>query len=267
VLITDSFVMLNFPKTGSSFARKLIKEAYSREYDTGIRGVLRRLRLVRSRTREVMSPHIDDTAQEEGYLDQHGTRRQIPPEYRGRQIVTITREPVSRYESMFFFEWWKSYPPAEVALIKEKYPNFPDLTFDQYYEMSHDFARRDRLCDVETKIDLGICTIQFIQFYFENPAEILARIDNEYIDQEQWRDELADISFLRQENLREDLKVFLLKVGLSEESLAPIDESGDVNVSARPEATGQTTLSRENLDLIRERDRLLYRIFPFYDAP
>lgn len=80
MLVTDSFVMLNYPKTGSSFARKVIKDLYARQPKSWFR---------RRWCKELILPNIRTC----GADDQHGCYSQIPPQYRNREVMSIVRNP------------------------------------------------------------------------------------------------------------------------------------------------------------------------------
>ena len=265
MIITDKFVMLNFPKTGSSFARSALKSIY-RQKSSRKRLLAEKLGICKPSMKELMFPKIDEISYY-GIKDQHGTLRQIPRAHQYKPVVTITRNPFSRYISTYLYRWWKRYPPAEEQVICERYPNFPDLSFSEYYEMMHEYGRRQRLQNLELKIDLGIHSIQFIQFYFNDPEAILKGIDSDYIEQARYEDDLRNISFIHQENLRKDLVSFLLKVGFEEKDIEFIEQMEKVNVTDKKGTDGDNIslyLRNDVGQKIMERDRLLFRIFPEY---
>lgn len=264
MIITDDFVMLNFPKTGSSFAREVLRRLYGENTPTRSQKILRRLGLQKPPVMDVLMPLIDDRVHY-NVESQHGTLRQIPRAHRGKPVVTITRNPFSRYVSTYFFRWWESHPPADVQTILKKYPNFPDLTFAEYYEMSHLYARQSRLRGIVPKIDLGLHTIQFIQFYFEDPDKVLRTIDDDYIKQGAWKEDLRNITFMHQENLTAELKQFLLDVGFSKSDAAFINDMKKIGVTESAKGSDMTQLINKTIKKqILDRDKLLFKIFPEY---
>jgi len=84
MIITDDFVMLNFPKTGSSFAREALKRLYAN------RNII-----------ELMLPKITEKRYRDR-VDQHGTFRQIPLAHKNKPVLSITRNPLSRFQSTLF---------------------------------------------------------------------------------------------------------------------------------------------------------------------
>lgn len=258
--------MLNFPKTGSSFAREILKELYARRRYRG-RHLLEKLRIVRSSVYDLKMPKIDETI-DYRIQDQHGTYRQIPDEHRHKRIVTITRNPLSRYLSTYHFRWWEQHPPAEKRTILERYPHFPNLSFGEYYDMMHVFGRANRLRGIEPKTDIGLYTIQFIQFYFKNPEKVLASLDDSYIERGLFREDMGEnIRFIHQENLNTELKQFLSEIGFNADELTIVDKAKRINVtkgmadSARPQ---HDVADREIVQAILRRDRLLFQLFPEY---
>lgn len=265
MIITNDLVMLNFPKTGSTFAREVLKRLYT-ERNSKSRRLLEKLGVCNQSVMDVMSPKIDE---KESYniKDQHGTLRQIPRLHRNKPIVSITRNPFSRYLSTYFFRWWEKYPPEKNHIIFERYPHFPNLSFSEYFEMAHIYGSRNRLRNIVPKIELGLHTIQFIQFYFKDPESVLNKIDHNYIEKEQFRDDMGNITFVHQENLNSELKEFLLQIGMKQQELQFIDSMEKVNVTnMRSEETDYRKyyLRTEIEKKIIDRERLLFKIFPEY---
>ncbi len=168
MVITDQFVMLNLPKTGSSFARKALKKVH--HYDTLPNKILRKLSLAGSSMIELSHPSLDRQFPED-LRDQHGTYRQIPEEHRHKTVVSVIRNPVDRYVSAYLFGWWKINLHTTEKRLRQAFPHFPELSFREYYEMINLFGRENRLRGMSPRIDLGFYTIQFIQFFSESQKE------------------------------------------------------------------------------------------------
>lgn len=264
MIVTDQFVMLNFPKTGSSFAREVLKRLYGKRRSC-LRKIAERLHLAPPTPLDLILPKIDEEIAY-GASGQHGTKRQIPEEYRDRPVMTIARNPFTRYVSLYRFRWWARFPPGRVEEIQAAYPGFPDLSFPDYYAMNHRFGGKNRLRDIVPKVELGVHTIQFIQFYFRNPEEVLRNIDEAWIEEERYRDELQHITFLHQENLNEELKAFLLGVGIPAAELEFMDLMEHINVTGGDESERHADYYEGNdiRDRILRHERLLFKIFPMY---
>lgn len=264
MIITNTFVMLHFPKTGSSFARAALKRIH--KYDTLPSRFLRMLSMETSPSMNELLLPIIDKASVRGMRGQHGTYRQIPGEHRHKTVVSVIRNPFDRYVSDFLFGWWKRYPPANTEQLTEAFPHFPDLSFAEYCRMNNLFGRQDRLGDISPRIELGLSTIQFVQSYFREPENVLGTIDDDYIKQRRYRADMGQVVFLHQENLREELYQFLLSVGYPEEKSRFILEAKKVNVTPRTGDQLQIEgfYTQELVEDILKKDRLLFELFPEY---
>ena len=263
--ITKDLLMLNFPKTGSTFSREVLRRVYSKR-DTFIEKTLVKLGLRKPSVIDLLLPQLD-IGMGTGLTNQHGMVRQIPEIYQDRPIVTITRNPLSRYVSTYLFRSWVDFPPADEQTLKKAYPNYPDLTFSEYYEMMHTYEVPTRLDGIKPKIELGVFTIQFIRFYFKDPEAILKKIDLEYIENKEYMNELSNIHFIKQENLNSDLKEFLQSVGMTKDELSFMDSMDKINVSKQQEEKSNFKQYYTGTDVeqkVLDRERLLFSIFPDY---
>lgn len=265
MLITNSFVLLNFPKTGSSFAREMIKTVY-RHRESGIRRFLMNAGIIKPDILEIMMPKIDETIHYD-IVDQHGTFRQIPPEHRKKSIVSIARNPFSWYVSNYFYRWWADYPQTDIQIIRRAFPSFPDLSFAEFYEMDNDFSKGNRLRNINLSSELGSMTIQFIQSFAKEPESLLPAVNDRYIMTGKYKEDFSHIHFLRQEKLEAGLISFLAGMGFRMKDLRFIENMPRINETICtgygdkdyrkfvPEPVGRKIL---------ERDRLLFSMFPEY---
>ena len=146
MLITSRFVVLNVPKSGSSFVREVIKTIYAkrqgrkREQHPALRFITARLPDWR--------PYGDVTAREflkELYVprirlrtsgvDQHGLAIQIPPRFRHLPVVSVARNPYDKFLSDYEFRWWAKSPPLPLRQLVEAFPHYPDLSLDEFAEL------------------------------------------------------------------------------------------------------------------------------------
>jgi hypothetical protein len=221
MLVTNKFVMLNFPKTGSSFARKVIKKAYANSKTEFSKSQMM--------CEELILPNIRNNISK-NKSDHHGTYCQIPPSYTDREIVSILRNPLDRFLSIYKYGAWKHSPPLPNDLVRKVFPNFPELTIDEFIEMQNESIKHRLGFDIK-KIEIGIQSIQLIQMFFRNPDSTLKNIFSGIYSKEEVENGLGNIKFLSQENLREDLFHLLIKCGFKEDELAFIQAEKASNVS------------------------------------
>lgn len=262
MLITDQFVMLHNPKTGSTFARNVVMDLHASRVAAGsaYRRMLRRIgiRTLPASVKELILPHARVTAVPKK-PNPHGTFAQIPDEYRDRKVVSIVRNPYSWLLSSYEFGWWKQHPNVPLPMLRQHIPSFPNLSLDDYVKL----CELDAACRVGKDLAstaAGLETIQFIQMFFKHPPAVLAGLTQSYIDSSQVFDDIADIYFLRQEHLNEDLALFLAQHGFSAEEADSIRHRPRANVTP----SGITDRSRlwtpTARAYVRDRERLIFRI-------
>ncbi|MBN2147351.1 MAG: sulfotransferase family 2 domain-containing protein [Anaerolineales bacterium] len=264
MIITDQFVMLNFPKTGSSFVRQVLKNIH------GYNHLPNRLRHALHLEQpppmiELLLPVVEGT-QTYKTRGPHGTYQQIPDEHRHKTIVSLVRNPYDRYISAYLYGFWKKKYSALFPDIIQEYPNFPNISFVEYYHLAHLHARTNKLKGISPKVDLGVNTIQFIQFYFPYPQTVLTRIDEDYITEKHYTDDMPTIRFLHQENLNQELHAFLANCGYPQQKIAFLRNAKRINVSQRGKNQQMRTdfITSDLAEQIYKRDRLLFDLFPEY---
>lgn len=245
MLITDDFVLLNYPKTGSTFTRKIIQKIYP------------------DKCEELLLPVAFD-CRDIGRKTQHGTYAQIPEEHRGKPVLSVIRNPFDRYVSQYRFKWYAHSPPENKQMLQKFYPNFPDLEFAEFLDMGDRFAKKNILAayNVFLDTDIGLQTINFIAFYSCNPQRDLDELVRGKADPFL---RLPKINFLHQEFLREELTNFL--VGLHQKPAIKkiISSENDVNVS-RPsgERDFRKFWSPGLFEEYSEKERFFLNAFPEY---
>ncbi|MDY6952653.1 MAG: sulfotransferase family 2 domain-containing protein, partial [Thermodesulfobacteriota bacterium] len=187
MIITDDFVVLNYPKTGSSFVRKALKIAYWNRFSgtSLLERLFYRLKIKRRPMfREIFLPNIK--VANSGRKDQHGTYEQIPPEFRDREVVTAVRNPYERLLSAYEHRHWVQFPPMKRENLLSIFPHFPDLSFEDFLKLN-EVGKDHRIPHIIIKADIGIQTIQFIQMLFREPVTVLQSLDDEYLATGQYR--------------------------------------------------------------------------------
>lgn len=265
MIITDNFVVLNLPKTGSTFVRDSLKEIHSSSQSN--RGILAKL-ISRSKSKrnpvfeELVLPKILK-AEASMPPDQHGLYWQIPPQHKHKSVVSVVRNPYERLASQYRFQWWKQYPPLPKNLLEIHFPHFPDISFSDYIELRQIALRRNRGQDNRLKVDLGHQTVQFIQMFFKDPFQTLREIDDRYINSDQFISDMPEIVFLRTEHLNQDLFNFLAKQQYRRQDIEFILSSPKVNVS-KDKCSKGNLWTEDLVGYVRYKERFLFKILGFY---
>ncbi len=243
---TEDFVYIHMPKTAGTFVAHILARVYG---DDRLRNVGR-----------------------------HGTASDIPPEYAGLPIVSTLRNPYERYVSQYRFGWWKMHPDmfCGLAEMRRMFPHYPELSFAEYLKLANTgFAGcyRGRSNGFENHHlppgrRLGWHTEQFIRFYFRNPREVFARIDEDYIAEERFRGDLFEVRFLRTGRVNRELYELLAEIGHPPRDLEFILSAAKVFPAEGGRQRGdrwQDYYTPELTEFVRTRERLLFKIFPEFD--
>ena len=123
------------------------------------------------------------------------------------------------------------YASAPESELRNRLPSFPHLSLQEFLVLT-DLRRVYQVPQVDPKVDVGSQTIQFIQMFFRNADRVLKRLDEEFLDSDEYKRYLPEIRFLRTERLNDDLVAFLAERGYSAERLEVIREMPPVNTTA-----------------------------------
>lgn len=255
MLICDEFVMLNNPKTGSSYCREIVKRLfYNREIHNTKDKLLYALRIKRSKLKELKLKNLYVPSRP---INQHGTFIQIPEEHRDKVVVSVTRNPYSKFVSGYQFKFWQKHPAVPKRELQQILPSYPNLSIDEYVDLSKLTAlkRTDN-----NDFNIGLQTVQFVQMFFKEPLIALAKLNDEYISSKSYQSDMADITFLRQENLKDDLYQFLKTCGFTKEELSIIHTSDQVNKTKLTDDQQNSTWTSKAIQYVEEQERYLIQI-------
>ena len=249
VFISSHFVMLHFPKTGSSFARKALEAAYEKRR--------KRTNDPRLAWREEPSPNIR-VAGALHKKDQHGCFCQIPTEDLHKPIFSIVRHPFDRLVSMFKYRYWASVTQVPPEVISERFPAFPALSLEEYRRFQN-LSISYRLGFSLEQVCVGHQTVQFIQMFFREPRRVLEGLTDDYLDSVDFHQDMGDVTFLLTETLRSDLQSLLEGFGFSNPELEHIETLRRSNVSPALQTPAQ--LDASEMEAFCREERLLFRVF------
>lgn len=246
MLITSQFVVINLPKTGSSFVRKVMKRIYARRrWRWRADHFLKELMLPRGGGRY---PGVD----------QHGWASQVPEAYRHLPLLSVLRSPHERLLSVYEFRWWADHPFLPVAKLVQAFPRFPDLTLEEFMRM-WDWEATERLGGTNP-LGLGHQTVQFVNFFFRDPEWALRSLSDDYVESGAFRADMADVSFLRQERLSDELAAWLDRFGFSESEVELCRKHPLVNRAVGGIAERSALWTERALEAIATRERFLLRM-------
>lgn len=257
MIITDQFVILNFPKTGSTFVREVVGQLYQNRNKTNSVGkLLIKLGFKSTGFKELLMPHPTIP----NYKDQHGTFTQIPKPHQEKHILSVVRNPYNRFDSQYRFKWWAQHPPLPVEVINSHFPTFPDISLDEFVLLrklvSENLKTKYQIPD---DIKIGDQTIQFMEMFFKNPTQVLRNLSNDYINSGLYKNDICKLTLLQQENLNEQLILFLNKYGFSDNELSFIRKHEKVNVTSTGEPN-QIRFTETVINYVKTYEWILFKI-------
>jgi len=284
MIITNSFVWINYPKTGSTFVREVLREIYSKiESDSNLANkkyipdfkyltnkIERKLKDFSIGLKaeihlgnqhrwmfEVLHPELRPfTGDRFGRPTPHGTISQIPKKYCDLPVVSAIRDPVSRYISSYNYADWKKSDqlPDSIQSIQSIFPDFPNLDFQTFLIYLDRYYRIGKCVIGSDVFDVGPLSYDFLSFFTTNA---LSEDKNFYFND--WNDlnNITDkINFLKFSALNFDLYHLLLKIGFNQSEIPFILNKEPINQSSK-----ECILNNSNLNYIEDKEWLLYRIF------
>ncbi|HEX6765838.1 MAG TPA: hypothetical protein VF103_10185, partial [Polyangiaceae bacterium] len=203
----------------------------------------------------------------------HDGVRQIPRSHRGLPVFTSVRNPYDRYVSRYAFASWKRldgpvWSRVQKATVLARFPHFPDLSFEEYVELSTTFLPRYRNSPLGVEDRLGWESEELVRSLFRDPEAAWSRLDDTYISNGEWARDLASVTFLRRETLNRSLYDYLVGSGFSAGDVDfVLEEAPVVPKGSRrdPSRSWQDWYTPELMAKVRKHERLLFAMFPEYD--
>jgi hypothetical protein len=257
MIITDRFVFVHQPKTGGTFVAEVLERIHKARLGTGFVAALR--------WKCGGAPGYFDTRTTTG---KHANCLDIPDAHRDKPIVSIVRSPYDRLVSRFEFRWWESHPHHDVDQVRQWYPNYPDLTFDQFVDLGYNRGPSHASKFPHPEL-LGPETRQFIHFFFRKPRETFAAVSDDYIAAQRYLDDMFPVRFLRTRQLNADLHAFLTDQGYAPSEIAFVRDAPKVlpgKKDGRKGKSWQEYFSPDLKQLVRDREKLLFAMFPDFDV-
>jgi len=260
MLLTEKFVFIHLPKTGGTFVREMVGRLYGK-------GEVR--------------DHIDlqrnppDLKTSFFIMAQfsHASRKVIPDAFADLPVFGCVRNPLDRYLSQYRYGSWKVADNHLYPGIRE-HPGFPEITFSEYVEL----ANKKLWLFEEPKFlleqSIGWQTACFIKWFCRKELlDLLA--SGATLTVEMLRTFSYPVRFLHTRRLNEDLYNALYDVGYDSKDIDFIRNAPKVlpdqskrsgeNDIFQSASSGSEYFQPEVEKVIREKERLLFELFPEWD--
>lgn len=252
MIITESFIWINYPKTASSFVRDSLRELY----EIRPRDFMKAWRFRSRSMREVLCPELrPGTGDRHGTPTPHGTVTQIPETERRLPIASAFRDPVERYISLYNYGDWKKpdQMPENIVEIRKTFPSYPDLGLADFIRYITFYYGRRKLKVGDMECSIGAHTADFLMFFTRKGS-----IRENVIEYDSWdslQKEINAISFFNSENISHELHEWLSILKFHRKDIEFIMSKPRVNVSAR--SSDGKELDAEFIRQVRESEWVL----------
>lgn len=249
MILTPDFIYVHHPKTGGTFVTHVLSRLYG------------------------------DRCVNVANVAKHATCSDIPEEHRGKPIVSAIRNPYDRYVSQYRFAWWKLHPDQYCGeeAMRALHPHHPDITFAEFLHLAGTLFVNCHMGRPTGFVNTnfppgrgpGWHTEQFVRFYFREPREAFARLDEKSFDDGSFRQGMYDVHFLPVERLNDAFHELLLGFGHAPEDIAFVRSAEKVfpaEGGRELDDRWQDYYTPEIRDTVRTRERLLFELFPQFDA-
>lgn len=261
MFIAESFVFTHPPKTGGSFVNDVLKEVFG---EIG------------------------------GAAPKHAVRRDIPEQHQDKPVLTLIREPLSYYTSVWRYGWWIDRDPGDWKWSRwdedwacKKYADYPYLTFTNFVDAILDIEHRQispAVRRLAPALPLGQLLLSTLDYACPDPVVALAEQAGEAWCEAEGvaalRRHVADVTFLHTENLQVELRNYLIRQGVptdqatqacAREPVRPLNTpAGRVlkNGHGQPyDAADRSHLTPKLVADILAAEELILRLFPEYRSP
>lgn len=264
MIITDNFVFIHIPKTGGTFVTSILEELHKKTEQN----------------------HFD-TAKENN-ADKHSLLGAIPDEECNKPVLICTRDPFDHLISMYEFKWWYEDKDSFFieAKIKEKFPSYPELTFEEFIYALNDWSLLnvagwiEKNREILIKNDIGSLTMWYLPAIYYQPMNVVKNIKR-FMFGNPYKKVSSKIHIISKENLNNGLYDFLLQMGYEKEDIEFILERDKIrpNSAERKDSKDFYNKYIEKKGFIRDindyysdelknyvlrKERAIFKLFPQY---
>ena len=194
----------------------------------------------------------------------HNGCRHIPATFRNLPILGVVRDPLDRYVSFYEFDWCQKHPVSPTG-SRCRDMAAEEMSFRSFVEFINGEYLSYLLRGIDSA-DVGYQTVEFVDLFCREPEYVLENLDDTSDPIDLLQSNLDEATFLHKENLDNELYDALVEFGFDEHELRTIDRTEPKNVSDREHATWHEYFDDDLRAMARDRERLLFELFPEYDT-
>lgn len=256
MIIAPDFVFVHLSKTGGTFAAQTLRELFCPS------AFGRKLHKLKTHYKVPVPfyPYQYDES------EQHGLCNDIPPNGRGKTIVSCIRNPFDLYVSEYTFNWWKKYPHLwfhDPPAVEKAHPDWRNLSFPDFISMSNTHASwvRRTLVKHPKAEKLGWYSHKFVYYYCRDHDYVFEAAEDFDALLKRVKETMHPVHFIHTERLNQELYEFLVSKGYDPRQINHIPAKEKVNTS-RKDYNWRKWYSDELRREIEQRDALIFHLFP-----
>lgn len=265
MIITNDFVFIHFPKNAGSFVTDCLTRIYDKRVEkSGQKKVTDNFYYLFDREKTnysklYKSENLEYTGEKR--VSKHQGCDEIPEKHKNKPIISTIRNPFDRYVSLYHYGWWQKHPIIDEETLYSDFPNFPDLTFKEFLDLSFNYNIELIKKKNNIELDIGAYSLYYIKLFCKNYMDVLSSIDD--LDELTEKD-FYSVKFFEKENLNKKLFNYLHGLGWPKKEINFILSQTKVNKS-RESHSYKSYYDKEDIELIKEKDRLIFKLFPKYE--
>lgn len=262
--ITNDFVFIHFPKNAGTVVTACLEELYDKTTDKE-RGKSFRDYFSYIINREETNYCEQYKSASLAYngknaITQHQSCGEIPKKHQQKPIISSIRNPFEKYVSLYKYGSWRKKNNVSNAVILDKFPQFPDLTFKEYMDFVFNYDMVELKRKMEINLDIGRYSLHYLKMFSKDFLSILR---NYTTVSDLKKSDFYNVEFLYTERIGGDLYNFLKKMGWPENRLQFILQKKQINVNGFFDAYKEY-YDQQLIDLVKEKESLLFEFFPEY---
>ncbi|MFY0593574.1 hypothetical protein [Roseivirga sp.] len=252
MIICKDFILLNNPKTGSTYARAIIKEVYKYKGNFTYKALLK-LGLLKPEYLELKHPNLEFPKRPK---NQHGTYAQIPDRHKEKDVLSIVRDPYDKFVSTYEYRYWLKRRPDETILKELQIQDLSKITIDDFVRIQLGHIKRKH--PILSELQIGGQTLHFILMFFKEPYQVLQNLSEDFFYKGHYKEHLGNVNFLDQRKLSNQLFQYLETKDISDQAMKRAREVQPINKNNNRASIDKYRWSEFSLDYVSVYERFLF---------
>ncbi len=191
-----------------------------------------------------------------------------------KPVFTIVRNPFDQLVSICYHSLYRHPACRPKEVIRLRLSKSPDRGFADFLRYN-DNCRLNGLLSKhgisrnELNMDVGFLTCRYVLMWFKNPAHTLRTMDRDYFTSGRCKKDMPEFTFMRFENLSDDLYHELLNSGMASQYIDFLRRTPrKMNASRhRKRRHWREYYDNDLMEYVLTKEWPLFHMFPDYSVP